>query len=172
METKRIQIFGVLCLVLFAVVFSPSIRGWVASSLRAKIFTVGTSEIAVPKGWLVSQEAGKLSAWKPCVTVFCGVPSQASFLIKTSTLPEPEWENSSKKTIHDQGYPEVSVTHVESRDGSFVCVEAQGLVQNSKSITSCLSPELSLTSTFLGDPALKNVHFSVLRSARRVMVLR
>lgn len=120
----------------------------------------------------ISEEPAKVSAWKPCLTIFCGLPSRASFLVTVSMLPEAAWENAARKVIEkvikEDFSTDPTVSSFHGDFGTFTCLDAKAAPGNGKEITSCLDSTLDLTSTFLGVPGLKEVYLRVLRSAHKV----
>jgi hypothetical protein len=85
-----------------------------------------------------------------------------------STLPEAAWENAARKVIKEDFSTDPTVSSFNSDFGTFTCLDAEVAPGNGKEITSCLGSTLGLTSTFLGDPTLKEAYLRVLASAHKV----
>jgi hypothetical protein len=154
--------------ILLLIVFSPTLKGWLGSLFRPKVVRLENTEIVIPKGWLVSQEPAKVSTWKPCWTIFCGLPSRASFTIKVSGLPAAAWENATKKILEEDFSTDTTVETLSGNSGPFTCVEADAVPEKRKVVTACLISNLGLHCTFAGDPSLREVYLDVLKSAQPI----
>jgi hypothetical protein len=167
-QTKRVKTLAMLGFILVLVVFSPTLKGWLGSLFRPKVVRLENTEMVIPKGWLVSQEPAKVSAWKPCWTIFCGIASRASFMVKLSGLPAAAWENATKKILEEDFSTDVAVKTFYGSSGPFTCVEADVVLENRKVVTACLISNPGLNCTFVGDPSLRDVYLDVLKSAQPV----
>jgi hypothetical protein len=167
-QRKRVKTLAMLGFILLLIVFSPTVKGWLGSLFRPTVVRLENTEIEIPKGWLVSEEPTKIAAWKPCWTIFCGLPSRASFMIELSGLPTAAWENAAKKILGEDFSTDATLKTFYGSSGPFTCVEADAVPENRKAVTTCLNSNLGLSSTFIGDPSLRQVYLNVLKSAKSV----
>jgi hypothetical protein len=121
MQRRPAKTLAMLGFILLLIVFSSTLKGWLGSLFRPKVVRLENTEIVIPKGWLVSQEPAKVFTWKPCWTIFCGLPSRASFTIKVSGLPAAAWENATKKILEEDFSTDTTVETFSGNSGPFTC---------------------------------------------------
>ena len=170
-QKKQIKILLVLAFALTFIIFSPTIKLAVQSLFRRAPIRFGTAEIAIPRSWLLSQSPTAVAAWKPCITMLCSSSPRASFVIEVSRFsPDSDevWLNAARKIIRKSSLVKAGVGTIYRNVGPLKCVEASVAAPDRQFISSCLNAALGLTSTFVGDSALKQVFYDALTTARKV----
>lgn len=166
---KQIKILLVLLIVLAAVVFSPILRWKLGELFPRDPARLGYVELIIPRSWLLSHNATKIAAWKPCVTIMCGAPP-SSFTVELTELPadsDQVWENAARKILGDNYSQATIVTRIERAPSSLKCVELNSRILDNKVVTSCLVSNLRLTATFIGCDSDKASFYDILATARK-----
>jgi hypothetical protein len=160
---KRVKTLAILGFILLLILFSPALKGWLGSLFRSKFVRLENTQLVIPKGWLVSQEPKKIAAERPCWTIFCGLPSSASFVIEVSGLPDEAWERAARRVIAQRSSGDLTVETFNGDSGPFTCVHAVPVTEYS--LTTCLDSRLGLRSTFIGTPSMRPIYLETLQSA-------
>jgi len=167
---KQVRVLAILSVGLSLIVFSPIIRLGIGELLPRDPIRLGVVGVFVPKKWMLSRAYNRVAVWKPCNTILCGSSPRASFTIEISALPANSgdvWERAAINTIRKNYSAEANARTIDGSSGPLKCVELEAATADGKAVTSCLSSNLGLTATFVGEPVLKPVFYAVLTSARK-----
>ena len=164
---KQIRILATLLVVLLAIVFSPVIQLGIQELLPRRPISLANVEIPIPKKWMVSRTPSRITAWKPCSTVFCASSSRTGFTIEATEIAGSQgiWENAAQKILRSD-YAAAPMSKVDLVPGKLTCVEVDP-TPNDKAVSFCINSDLGFTSSFYGDRSLKPSFYGVLASARK-----
>jgi hypothetical protein len=166
---KQAKTLAGLLLILVFAVFSPGLRLGVTAS-TARSVRLGTAELTVPGGWVLSGTSPRITVTKPCITIFCATP-RAGLVVEVSKLPaklDEVWANAAKKALHNIFSAEVALRAFQEISGPLQCAETDSLTTDGKLMAACLDSNLRLTSTFRGEASLRPVFYQILAGAHRV----
>jgi hypothetical protein len=94
--------------------------------------------------------------------------SQASFILEVHDVPEDVWEHAALKTLRDHYSTEAVTTTLYGRSGQIKCMEFNATLDEGRAaVSTCIIPDLHLTSTFFGKPSLRPVFYAVLTAAHK-----
>ena len=163
---KQLRIWSILVLFLCVIVLNPIIRFGVQRLLPRAPVRLGNAEISIPKTWMLSSDATRVTVWKPCITVFCGSP-QASFVLEVKDLPEDVWERAATKIFRDNYSAEVTTKTINNGSATTKCLELNSALADGSVVASCINPDLHLTSTFTGNSSLRSAFYAILATAHK-----
>ena len=148
---KQMITLGVLVLVLLLVIFNPLIRVGFRELRPSTPILLGSAEIQLPKGWLSSTTAQRLTVWKPCSTMLCD-SVQASFVLEATdpTISEEMWQRAARKAIRDRNLSEPTTRIIDGGSGRIQCLELDSTPEAGRVTSTCLNSNLHVTSTFSG----------------------
>lgn len=158
----------VLLLILLIIIFNPLIRVSFKALRPSPPMLLGSAEIQLPKGWLWSTTAQRLTVWKPCSTMLCG-SAQASFVIEATdpAMSEEMWQRAARKAIRENNLTEPTTRIINGSSGQIQCLELDSTPEAGRVTSTCLNSNLHVTSTFSGKPSFRPMFYSVLAEAHR-----
>lgn len=161
---RQVKTLAILLFILLLVVLSPTLRLG-TGALRSRQVRLGSVELTVPSGWMLSDASGRMAISKPCYTIFCRT-ARAGFIIEISKSADSEKVRSAAKKTFERLLPDTPLTTINDGSGQMECIEADSTSMDGKVMASCLNSNLHLTSTFKGEPSSKPVFYEVLHAAR------
>jgi hypothetical protein len=164
---KQVATLGTLVLVLCVIVFSPSIRLGIQDVLRHDPVRLETAEISIPKTWMVSESPGRITAWKPCSTIFC-VSLRPTIVFETKSMSDEIWTQAALKVFRDTYSADVTTKTLDTDSGQVKCVEGlNSTLGDGRLVASCINSNLCLAFTFTGNATTKPVFYAILAKAHR-----
>jgi hypothetical protein len=164
---KQARTLGILLVVLCVIVFSPSIRLGVQDVLRRDPVRLGTAEISIPKTWMVSESPRRITAWKPCSTIFC-ISLRPTIVFETKDMSDDIWTKAALKVFQDNYSPNVTTQTLDTDSGQVKCVEGlNSTLGDARLVASCINSNLRLAFTYTGDATTKPVFYAILTKAHR-----
>ena len=149
---RRAATLCITASVFVAVVFAPTGRwGWQAIWRKHPV-RVGDLETEIPRAWMISKKGFRLEAWRPCLTLFCQVPSASmSFSwMGRRTCDREIVMHSSGVTFEQIGFTDRRADEVHVDGESLDCLEATKAGRSDFALSACFKASSCILGTFEG----------------------
>lgn len=172
-DRRQLANLYVLLIILFVVVFWPSIHWVVSSLLREQTLRNRRLALSIPFSWYGDLDETRIVGWRPCLTRFCD-GTRSSFELESVDLglqthekTADGWLPGAKETLLEMGYEGLAVRVIPLGDASsFTCVE--GVRESGGdylTMVTCFAPEGEVVAGFEGVVKDVDEFFEILASA-------